>query len=92
MDLKTLQKYYNRCNPEEALGPDDERYVDIDSLGSPDERIRGENWVNRLARQIELSGNNPVCKYFTGLRGSGKSTELKRLAARLEDKNRAADD
>lgn len=89
MDLKTLQKYYNLCNPDEALGPTDERNVDIDSIGGPDERVRGENWVSKLARQVELSGDNPVCKYFTGLRGSGKSTELKRLAARLCDENRA---
>lgn len=89
MELETLQKYYNRCNPEEALDPDDERNVDVDSLGSPDERARGENWVSRLARQIELSGGYPVIKYLTGLRGSGKSTELRRLAVRLRDTQRA---
>jgi hypothetical protein len=91
MDLKTLQTYYNACNPEEALDPEDPRNVDIDAAGSEDGRVRGDNWVRRLAREIELSGDNPVCKYFTGLPGSGKSTELRRLAARLRSKeaNRA---
>lgn len=89
MDLKVLQKYYNACNPDEALDPNDPRNVDIDSMGDPDERVRGDNWVSRLARQVELSGDRPVCKYFTGLPGSGKSTELRRLAARLRRKDRA---
>src|SRR5687767_15921346 len=85
MDLKTLRKLYNACNPEEALDPDDPRNVDIDA-GSNDGHVRGDNWVRRLAREIELSGDTPVCKYFTGLPGSGKSTELRRLAARLRSK------
>lgn len=85
MDLKTLRKLYNACNPEEALEPDDPRNVDIDA-GSSDGHVRGDNWVRRLAREIELSGDTPVFKYFTGLPGSGKSTELRRLAARLRSK------
>lgn len=77
MKFQRLQLLYNRCNPDESLAPDDERYVELDELG-----VRGAHWSRKLARQIELS-TGPVCQLFTGLRGTGKSTELRRLAARL---------
>jgi len=83
MDLDLLRDLYNACNPDEPLSPTDARNVDLDALGMADERVRGANWVSRLARQVELSRGTPICKYFTGLRGSGKSTELRRLAVRL---------
>jgi hypothetical protein len=77
MRFEQVQALYNRCNPDEPLNPDDERYVDIDEHG-----VRGAQWSRKLARQIELS-DVPVCQLFTGLRGTGKSTELRKLAARL---------
>jgi hypothetical protein len=81
MDLKTRKTYYNRCDPSEPLDPGDDRNVDLDDLGPTP--VRGINWVHRLASRIELS-DKPVFELFTGLPGSGKSTELRRLAARLE--------
>jgi hypothetical protein len=45
--------------------------------------VRGVSWVERLAGPIELSPDQPVRRFVTGLPGSGKSTELKRLAVRL---------
>jgi hypothetical protein len=88
MDQRLRRTYYNRCKPYEALDPDDPRYVDLDSLGTPEARVRGVSWVEKLAEQIELS-DEPVCQLFTGLPGSGKSTELKLLARRLEAPNGA---
>ncbi|WP_437715606.1 hypothetical protein WMF45_03820 [Sorangium sp. So ce448] len=85
VNVKLRKKYYNLCNPDESLPPDDSRYVDIDTK-SPD--ARGRNWSDALANRIELS-EKPVCEFFTGLPGSGKSTELKHLAARLKDKDGA---
>ncbi|WP_437300136.1 hypothetical protein [Sorangium sp. So ce426] len=82
MEFERLQDLYNRCNPDEALSPGDDRNVDIDHRG-----VRGAHWTNKLARQIELS-RTPVCQLFTGLRGTGKSTEIQRLAARLSDPKR----
>ncbi len=79
MDFERLQELYNRCNPDEALPPGDPRNVDIDHRG-----VRGTNWTNKLARQIELS-KTPVFQLFTGLRGTGKSTEIRRLYTRLSD-------
>ncbi len=86
MDFETRKKYYNRCDPFEALDPEDSRNVDLDDLGPAP--VRGANWVQRLASGIELS-DKPAFELFTGLPGSGKSTELKRLAARLSDPRRA---
>lgn len=88
MDQRLRRTYYNLCKPYEALDPDDPRYVDLDSLGTPEARVRGVSWVEKLAEQIELS-DEPVCQLFTGLPGSGKSTELRRLARRLEAANGA---
>jgi hypothetical protein len=45
--------------------------------------VRGEDWVARLAGRIQLS-DRPVYELFTGLPGSGKSTELRRLVQRLQ--------
>lgn len=80
MEFATRKKYYNRCDPFEPLPPGDARNVDLDELGPV--RVRGINWVQRLASRIELS-DKPVFELFTGLPGSGKSTELKRLSTRL---------
>ena len=83
MDRETQAHYYNRCNPDEPLQPADERNVDIDAVGSAeDQLVRGANWVDVLATRIELSEEH-VCEFFTGLPGSGKSTELLRLVERL---------
>ncbi len=81
MDIATIKRLYNACDPLEALLPDDTRNVDLDAevFGRP----RGEAWVERLARDFELS-DKPVTKLFTGLPGAGKSTELRRLLRRLE--------
>lgn len=86
MDFATRQKYYNRCRVYDSLEPDDERNLDIDTF-SP-EKVRGVNWVQRLGNAIELS-DQPVFLLFTGLPGTGKSTELKRLGKRLADPARA---
>ncbi len=82
MEFERLQELYNLCNPDEPLSPKDARNVDIDKHG-----VRGQNWANKLAKTIELS-KAPTCLLFTGLRGTGKSTEINRLMARLSDLKR----
>jgi hypothetical protein len=79
VDKKIRGKYFNLCDPRASLPPEDERNVDVDAVAAD---ARGRNWVRVLANRIELS-DRPVCELFTGLPGSGKSTELLRLAARL---------
>ena len=88
VDLKTRKRLFNLCDPAEPLDPDDPRNVDIDALEGLDVPARGRSWVDTLARPIELAGR-PTCTLFTGLRGSGVTTELLRLSARLRDKKGA---
>lgn len=77
---KLRKKYYNLCNPNEALSPEDERYFNVDAQMAD---ARGRDLIDTMATRIELS-DEPILELFTGLPGSGKSTELKRLAQRLE--------
>lgn len=77
MDFQTQKKLYNLCNPKESLAPDDTRNVKLDEK----HHVRGLNWAQSLAKKISLaskSGEKPVV-YFTGLPGTGKTTELRRL-------------
>jgi hypothetical protein len=77
MDKQRRRFLYNRCNPDVALEPGDELYIDLDARG-----VRGHDWVERLAAPIDLAAT-PTIQLFTGLPGSGKSTELRRLVQRL---------
>ena len=85
MDLKTKKKYYNLCDPYEPLMPEDQRNVDLDFLGEEGGRpVRGINWGDMLLKEITFP-DRPIYKLFTGHRGSGKTTEFKKLAGRLYD-------
>jgi hypothetical protein len=81
MELSLRRTYESRCNPDEPLDPGDERNVDIDEETT---EARGIRWVDALAEKIELS-EKPATVFFSGLRGTGKSTELRRLAQRFKD-------
>ena len=80
-DFKTRKLYYNRCRPNEPLKPGDERNLDLDAA-DPKTPIRGYRWSDHLADKIALTDGH-VCEFFTGLPGSGKTTELYRLSANL---------
>lgn len=84
MDRADLKIYYNRCN-DDALRPTDPRYVDIDAMVG---RPRGHSWVERLAGELELS-DSPKKLLITGLRGTGKSTELLKLEQQLGQRDGA---
>jgi hypothetical protein len=81
---KLRAHYYRRCDPRESLSPGDDRLV-VDATIA---KARGRDWVDTLAESVELSqlAEGRAYELFTGLPGSGKSTELLRLKARLEDK------
>jgi hypothetical protein len=75
---RTLKDAYNLSNPVQPLPPGDPRYVDC----TP---VRGnEDVVTQIFNAITWSDVH-VAQLFTGHRGSGKSTELLRLQARLEE-------
>lgn len=82
VDKKLRARYFKRCDPRESLPPEDDRNVFDDVVA----KARGRDWVEVLADRIEVSelSGLKACEFFTGLPGSGKSTELRRLEARLE--------
>lgn len=79
-----LDKFYQVSNPSKTLdlgkAEDQQYYVDF----SP---VRGDQIIKQLERTItRLSPNQPTCQLFTGHIGCGKTTELLRLKAELEQK------
>lgn len=81
LDLSRRRLLYERCNPEQPLAATDDRNVDIDAMPHGP---RGPSWVVDVAERLELGARERVCEFFSGLRGAGKSTELRRLRDRLE--------
>jgi hypothetical protein len=72
-----LKKIYQVFDPAPLTEDETDLYVDLDE-------VRGSSGlVNKLAQTIRLSGK-PTCQLLAGHRGSGKSTELKRLQGKLE--------
>ncbi|HJQ22556.1 MAG TPA: P-loop NTPase fold protein [Blastocatellia bacterium] len=75
---KTLREAYNAVDPTQPLPAGDARYVNCND-------VRGnEDVVAQMFRTVSYS-NQDTHQLFTGHRGCGKSTELLRLKARLED-------
>lgn len=77
-----LPKFFKACNPAKTLvvgNPEDRQYyIDFSS-------VRGGRIIEALGRTIvRLSPDEPTCQLFTGHIGCGKSTELFRLKAQLE--------
>lgn len=81
MDRERVKALYRACDHLEALSVEDPRNVDLDEIGGGDPR--GDHWVKKMAVDYELSAT-PVCKLLSGLPGSGKSTELRRLLHQLD--------
>ena len=78
-----LQKFYQACNPSKTLvvsNPLDRQYY-IDFAA-----VRGGRIIEELKENITFfSPDEPTCELFTGHIGCGKSTELLRLKAELEE-------
>lgn len=78
-DFNLIADIYNAFDPFRPLEPGDPFYVVCNE-------VRGnDNVLRELGRKIERS-NQSTCQLYTGHRGVGKSTELKRLKADLESK------
>ncbi|HEY9641983.1 MAG TPA: P-loop NTPase fold protein [Coleofasciculaceae cyanobacterium] len=80
-----LTRFAKVCNPSRTLivgnAEDQPYYIDFAS-------VRGGKIIEALERTIaRLSPNEPTCQLFTGHIGCGKSTELYRLKADLEQQN-----
>ncbi len=78
-----IKKLFRVCNPSNTLNyadPEDRRYY-IDFAP-----VRSANLIRSLKRTITFS-DQPTCQLFSGHIGCGKSTELMRLKAELENLN-----
>ncbi|MBD2388631.1 P-loop NTPase fold protein [Cylindrospermum sp. FACHB-282] len=81
--LLDLERFYQACNPSRPLmignAADRRYYIDFAS-------VRGGKIIEALQRTItRISPDTPTCQLFTGHLGCGKSTELLRLKAELEE-------
>ncbi len=73
-----ITRIYNSFDPSRPLPAGDPQYVDC-------QKVRGdEDIVSDLGRRIRNSDQSTY-QLYTGHRGSGKSTELRRLQKSLED-------
>ena len=78
-----LTRFYQACNPNKTLdqskAEDRQYYIDFSE-------VRGAEIIREFRRTIALlSPEIPTCQLFTGHIGCGKSTELLRLKAELEE-------
>lgn len=74
-----IAKLFQACEPNESLSPDDNRYVDFDS-------VRGDSPAPLYARSLRRSDPaKPEIKLLAGHRGIGKTSELLRLKKLLEE-------
>jgi hypothetical protein len=79
MSQDLLAELYSSFEPFQP--PRLEAYVDCQD-------VRGRwNVLTQLGREIIRSQNRATCQLFTGHRGVGKSTELQRLKAKLQQQN-----
>lgn len=84
LPLPRLRAWVKNCDPARPLDADDPLYVDVDARAP----VRGSDHrscIAQLAHTITLA--EPVaetCQLFSGFPGSGKTTELRRLARVLE--------
>jgi len=78
-----LKDAYNRCKVDEYLEWDDDRYIDLSNRG-----VRGTDHpcTEFLFQSVVLS-DRPLYQLFSGFSGSGKTTELKQLARKLESED-----
>ena len=78
--LPPITLFYQACEPSEPVAPSDPRWVNFDAVRGDD------NVVALYARSIRrASPNHPDFKLFAGHRGVGKTSELLRLQAMLEE-------
>lgn len=79
--MTNLRDFFRACNPAKTLNckhdPDRKYYIDFSE-------VRGAEIVEELAKTISWA-DGPTCQLFSGHIGCGKSTELLRLKANLED-------
>ena len=86
IDVEQLRRWVDSCDPRSPIDVTDDRYFDLDEVTIDGEEVplRGADHVQGLRDAVELSPARQSCQLFSGYSGTGKSTELRRLAQRLE--------
>jgi hypothetical protein len=86
VDRDTLRRWIANCDPQAPIDPSDERYFDLDrvNVGGEVLSLRGDDHIEGLYDGVTLS-QGQSCQLFSGFSGTGKSTELRRLARLLEN-------
>lgn len=83
LPLSRLRAWVKNCDPNRPLDADDPQYVDLDA-GEPVRGSDHRSCTEQLAHTIHLAEPTAeTCQLFSGFPGSGKTTELRRLARRL---------
>ena len=77
-DRQFLKQVYQNLNPNKPLSPGDPFYQPLYEM------LECDDPVELLETHIEFSGNESR-QFFSGFRGSGKTTELLRLKKRMEE-------
>lgn len=84
ISIPEMQRFVAQCDPDRPLQAGDPMYVELDD-GTPVRGGDGTSCIDELERTILFGEpSRPTCQLFTGFRGTGKTTELNRLRARLE--------
>ena len=77
-DRELLKNLFNSFKPDTPLEPGDPRYVEF-------QEVRGDEDIRTELGGYIINDESNTYQLYSGHRGSGKSTELKRLAKYLED-------
>jgi nucleoside-triphosphatase THEP1 len=84
MTLKDIRRFYQACNPANALDMsnpmDAQYYMDFSS-------VRGGQIIRQMEKNIWNEQDKATCQLFTGHIGCGKSTELHKLEDNLKKKD-----
>jgi len=81
-DILKMLAALDRAFKDRPIGPDHRFYYHFHEASG---RPRGPDPVRRLNSKLKINPRNSSCQLFTGYRGTGKSSELRRLAALLKD-------
>ncbi|MGH9891982.1 MAG: hypothetical protein ACREA0_08370 [bacterium] len=82
-----VKNWLSACSPDQPIESEDPRYVPLHAFETEGGAVslRGEDPILPVFDTITLSGAKS-CQLFSGYIGTGKSTELKRLAQLLREK------
>ena len=85
VDEAVLRRWIADCDPQMPIDLSDQRYFDLNQVvvGGETLSLRGDDHIEVLYDGITLSEGRS-CHLFSGFSGTGKSTELRRLAHLLE--------